>query len=185
MSATDPSRPITLDAMAQGVRRLFASRATGALAELRRLDVDCPIAAAFHALLAEAAPDNLLAGDDLDLDAKTRRLARVAQVMALKPDGLARKPLGAALQAIDYPEGRLAMLLNAKGPTLDDLVRRAARRIALSDEPMPYRDLGRLLVLAGRFERQKALDDLRISIARDYQRAAHKTAANSDKASAT
>ena len=156
-----PTLDDRLDLMAQGIRQLAARRATGALAEIRRLDVDCPIAPAFHELLAEAAPN-----------ADIRRFARVAQVMALKPDGLRRKPLGAVLRAIGFPETRLAMLLNARGPTLDDLVRRAARRIALSDEPMPYRDLGRLIVLR---DPSDARDDLRIRIARDFQRAARKS----------
>jgi hypothetical protein len=159
-----------LDAMAAGVRRLHAREATGALAALRRLDPDTPFAPAFHALLADSAPDHLFAGGS-DLATMTRRFARIAQIMAMKPDGLGGfdgRSLGTVLRAIDFKERSLAMLLNAQGPTLDDLVRRTARRIALSDEPLPYRELGRLLL----DDRREARETLRLRIARDYQRAA-------------
>lgn len=169
--AGDKAKPSSLadalDSMAAAVRRLHAGEQTGALAALRRLDADTPLAPDFHALLAEAAPDHLFAGGS-NLDEMTRRFARVAQIMALKPEALGGRPLGRVLQAIGFPKTRLAMLLNAQGPTLDDLARRAARRIALSDEPMPYRDLARLLLETDR----RHADALRLRIARDYQREA-------------
>ena len=167
-----PPNPLdaALDAMAKVVRGLHRSENTGALAALRRLDSDRPLAPDFHALLAQAVPDHLFSGGST-LDAMTRRFARVAQIMAMKPDALERRALGAVLHAIGFPTTRLAMLLNAQGGTLDDLARRAARRIALSDQPMPYRDLAGLLVE----ERGgKAGDDLRLRIARDWQRAERK-----------
>lgn len=153
-----------LDAMAKAVRSLHASQNTGALANLRRLDPDRPLAPDFHALLAQTVPDHLFAGGE-DLDAMTSRFARVAQNMAMKPDGLGGKRLGEVLHAVGFPQTRLAMLLNAQGSTLDDLVRRVARRIAASEEPLPYRDLARLIL-------DERRDELRLRIARDYQRAA-------------
>jgi hypothetical protein len=176
-----PPHPLeaALDAMAKAVGGLHRSENTGALAALRRLDVDRPLAPDFHALLAEAVPDHLFSGDST-LDAMTRRFARVAQIMAMKPGDLGGRSLGDVFQAVFHPNrnrrsqsarNRLAMLLNARGPTLDDLARRVARRIAQSDEPMPYRDLGRLLL----DERgDKRGDELRLRIARDFQRALHK-----------
>ena len=169
MPAADaPARTLndTLDKMAAALRALYRAEQTGPLAELRRLDVDRPVAPAFHALLADCAPDHLFASTG-GLDAMTQSFARVAQMMALKPDDLSHKALGKVLHALDYPQTRLAMLLNARGATLDDLVRRAARRIALSDEPLPYRELG-LLLLTIRSEQH---DSLCLKIARDYQRA--------------
>lgn len=160
-----------LDAMASAVRVLNAQRDTGALAALRRGDAVAP---AFHILLAQCAPDHLFAGGGETLETMTHRFARVAQIFALKPDALKKKPLGAVLQAIGYPEARLAMLLNARAATLDDLLRRTARRIALSDEPTPYRELGLVALLNGRADRRERLDNLRLKIARDYQRAARR-----------
>jgi len=162
-----PTLDDTLDKMAAALRALYRAEQTGPLAELRRLDVDQPVASTFHALLANCVPDHAFAPTG-GLDAMTLRFARVAQMMALKPDDLSRKPLGTVLHALDYPQTRLAMLLNARGATLDDLVRRAARRIALSDEPLPYRELATLILHAVRPDR---FDALRLKIARDYQRA--------------
>lgn len=167
-----PDAPATLDealdGMAAAVRALLLREQTGPLAELRRLDPKAPLAPAFQALLANCVPDHLFATAG-GQDAMTRRFARVAQVMALKPDGLSRKPLGTVLHAIGYPQTRLAMLLNAQGPTLDDLVRRAARRIALSDEPLPYREFAALILRA---DKPGRIEALRLKIARDYHRAA-------------
>ncbi|MFV0281483.1 MAG: hypothetical protein ACK5JM_12090 [Rhodoblastus sp.] len=160
-----------LEQMATGVYALHAKQNTGALAALRRQNVDCPTAPAFHALLAASAPDHLFAAKG-GLDDAMRRFARIAQFMAFAPDKLKARPLGGVLQAIGYPDMRLAMLLNAQGATLASLVRRAARRIALSAEPMPYRDLGQLILYAGRSDKTKQLDDLRLKVARDFRRAA-------------
>jgi hypothetical protein len=173
-SESAQTRDAALDQMASEVARLDRSKNTGALAALRRLDVECPTAPAFHALLASSAPDHLFAERDKPgaADAATRRFARVAQLMAFAPDKLARKSLGGVLQAIGYPDMRLAMLLNAQDATLDSLVRRAARRIAQSSEPMPYRDLGLLVLYAGRPDKAQQLDALRLRIARDFRRAA-------------
>lgn len=186
MSKTDYDAPKTLaealDAMAGGVRALHAREDTGALAALRRLDVDRPTTPAFHALLAPSVPDHLFAAAG-ELDAMTRRFARVAQIMALKPDGLDRKKqLGKVLFAIHALERPLAMLLNAQGPTLDDLIRRTARRIALSDEPLPYRDLCLLILYSGRRRDAAKLDELRLKIARDFQRAARDSSKHPDTA---
>ena len=187
MPASDPqSRPATqsdaLDAMANGIRQLYARGDTGALATLRRLNTECPVAPTFHALLAASAPDHLFSGGS-NLDTMTRRFAQVARIMAMKPDGLHGRRLGAVLHAIGISQTRLAMLLNAQRSTLDDLVRRTARRIAPSDEPMPYRELGRMLLLNGRPDARDELDALRLKIARDYQRAARASSHDTDRGS--
>jgi hypothetical protein len=167
-----PDAPVTLDetldAIAEALRALHRREQTGALAELRRLDVDRPVAPAFQAVLATCVPDHLFAPSG-HLDDMTRRFAQVARFMALKPDGLSRKQLGTVLHAVGLPPTRLAMLLNAQGPTLDDLVRRVARRIALSDEPLAYRELASLILRA---DKPDKIDALRLKIARDYHRAA-------------
>jgi hypothetical protein len=153
-----------LDAMADEIRRLHASKATGDLAALRRLDPDRPHAPALHRLLARTVEEHLVGGMDMMC-----RWARCAQIMAMRPDALRAEGLGEALVAIGFSEARLSALLNAHGETLRHLVTRTARRIALSDEPLPYRSLCRLVLLDARHEERA--EELRIHIASQYQRA--------------
>jgi hypothetical protein len=153
-----------LDAMADKIWRLHTSKATGDLAALRRLDPEHPHALALHRLLARTVEEYLVGDTDMMC-----RWARCAQIMAMKPDDLRAEGLGQALAAIGFSEARLSALLTAHDATLRDLVTRTARRIALSEEQLPYRSLCRLVLLDGRHE-EKA-ETLRIEIASRYQRA--------------
>jgi len=155
-----------LDEMAGEVRRLYASKATGDLSTLRRLDPDHPNAPALHRLLARAVQEPLIGNMDM-----MRRWARAAQLMAMKPDGLKAEGLGATFVTIGLSEARLSALLNAHGSTLRDLVSRTARRIAVSEAPLSYRSLCRLVLLDDRSEHEEAAEELRIRISTDYQRA--------------
>jgi len=178
MSAPDSSpKPVSpldeaLDAMAAQMRQLHSRRDAGTLAALRRLDPVLPVSPVFHALLANAAPDHLFAYE-ASQDEMMRRFARVAQIFAMKPEGLSRRPLGAVLHAIGLSQQRLGHLLNARGAILGDILRRIARRIAVSPEPIPYRELGRLLLLPSG---SGAHASLALKIARDFQRAARSAA---------
>ena len=156
-----------LDRMASELRRLYASKATSDLAALRRLDPDHPSTPALHRLIARTVDPHLVGNIDM-----MQRWARAAHLMALRPDGLRAEGLGEVLVAIGLSEARLAALLNAHGTTLRDLVSRTARRIAVSDEPLPYRSLCRLLLLDDRPEHDEAAEELRIRIAGNYARAA-------------
>lgn len=162
-----------LDRMASEIRRLHASRATSDLAALRRFDPDHPSTPALHRLLARTVDPHLVGNIDM-----MQRWARAAHLMALRPDGLRAEGLGEVLVAIGVSEARLAALLNAHGATLRDLVSRTARRIAVSDEPLPYRSLCRLLLLDDRPEHDEAAEELRIRIAGNYARAARVASAD-------
>jgi CRISPR system Cascade subunit CasB len=65
-------------------------------------------------------------------------------------------------------EARVNRLLAARGAAFRAQVRRAARILAGAGVPLPYRELG-LLVLAERRQEQVA-ERLRLGIARDYWR---------------
>ena len=168
-----------LDGMAAEVRRLYASKATGDLAALRRLDPDHPNAPALHRLLARAVHEPLIGNIDM-----LRRWARAAQLMAMRPDALRVEGLGETFVAIGLSEARLSALLNAHGSTLRDLISRIARRIAVSQEPLPYRALCRLLLLDGRPEHDLAAEELRIRISANYQRALRANGADNARSNA-
>jgi hypothetical protein len=155
-----------LDQMASEIRRLHISGANGDLAALRRMDPDHPTAPALHRVLARAVAEPLVSNIDM-----IQRWARAAQLMAMRPDGLRAEGLGETLVSINLSEARLSALLNAHGATLRDLVSRIARRIAVSDEPLPYRALCRLVLLDDRPEHEAAVEELRIRIAAEFQRA--------------
>lgn len=152
-----------LEAMAEEYRRLVRSNARGELAALRRMDPDQPITGALFRLLARAGlsemrPESL------------KRWACAAHIMAQRPDRLRPGRLGQSLAAIGLSEQRLDMLLNARGSTLRDLARRTARRLANSEDAMPYAELCRLVLLDGRPESEVEADALRIKIAQSFQR---------------
>jgi hypothetical protein len=164
---TEQTYQEALDAMAGEIRRLYASKATGDLAALRRLDPDHPSAPALHRLIARTVHQRLVGNMDM-----MRRWARAAHLMALRPDSLRAEGLGEVFVAIGLSDARLSALLNAHGTTLRDLVSRTARRITVSDEPLPYRSLCRLMLLDDRPEHNEAAEELRIRIAGNCARAA-------------
>lgn len=63
--ATQSYREV-LDKMAGEIRRLYASKATGDLAALRRLDPDHPSTQALHRLLALAVPEPFVRNVHID-----------------------------------------------------------------------------------------------------------------------
>lgn len=164
-----------LEAMANQLHGLAQAQNRGDLAALRRIDPGQPSAGAFLRLLGRAVPDHLVGRADLDAGAPgstfdmIRRWAVMAQIMAQRPEALARNGLGQALHEVGLTEHRLAMLLNARGPTLHDLARRTGRRLARDAAKLPYRELGRLVLLDGRNDAET--ESIRIGIARDFHRA--------------
>lgn len=156
-----------LDRIATELRRLHASQATGELAALRRMDRRSVPPAAFYRLIARAGMTE--AGPEA-----VRRWAHIVSVMAQRPDALRLAGLGASLKSIGVSETRLDMLLNARGPALQDLARRTGLRLARSEEGLPYRDLCELLFYDGRNGSgdDKRADDVRIRVAQSFQRKA-------------
>lgn len=160
-----------LGAVAQEFRRLVAANARAELAALRRMDPDRPTTGALFRLLARAG----IAEMGLD---RLQRWACAVHIMAQRPDRLRPGNLGQSLAAIGFTEQRLDMLLNARGNTLRDLARRTARRLANSEEAMPYRELCRLVLLDGRPDREQEAEELRIRIAQSFQRASRQNNLN-------
>lgn len=160
-----------LEIIAQEFRRLVATNARGELAALRRMDPDRPTAGALFRLLARADVA------EMRLDS-LQRWACAAHLMAQRPDRLRPGNLGQSLATIGFTEQRMDMLLNARGSTLRDLARRTAKRLANSEEALPYRELCRLVLLDGRSDRENEAEELRIRIAQSFQRASRQAGLN-------
>jgi CRISPR-associated protein Cse2 (CRISPR_cse2) len=155
-----------LDVLANMLRGLQAAKATGELASLRRMDRSGTPPQAFFRLVARAGFTEMTDG--------VSRWAAAVHVMAQRPDALRTDiRLGEALLRIGLSEQRLDMLLNARGNTLFDLVRRLSLRLARSEEGIPYRELCQLVIWADRPEREAQAERLRLDIAQSYQRAVH------------
>lgn len=154
-----------LDAMAEQIRLLARQRATGELAALRRLDPERPDAGAFFRLLARSVPEPLASIELLS------RWGLAAWAMAQMPEALVRGSLGQALAkgSSVMSEARVNRLLATRGSGFRIQVRRMVRILAAVGAPLPYRQLGRLVLDEGRDERWAEV--LRLSIARDYWRA--------------
>jgi hypothetical protein len=157
-----------LGGIARGVSLLQKMDARGELAALRRIDPARPNEPVLFRILARAAPEELTAHFE-----RVRRYAVIAKFMALKPEALQRGGLGKSLHAAGFSEHRLLALLNARGATLSDLVRRAARRLALAPEvpALPYMEMATLILLDGNASYELATERIRLRIAADYQRA--------------
>lgn len=156
-----------LDKVANEIRLLFAAKATGELAALRRIALDRTPPAAFFRVIAnvgftEMRPERLKAW------------AGAVHIMAQRPDSLRPGSLGASFANIDSRGQRIDMLLNARGVTLLALARRIALRLAGSAEPMPYRDLCQLVIWDGQPDREPDAEKLRIRIAQSYHIARRK-----------
>lgn len=140
--------------------RLVQSEATGELAALRRMAVGDLPPPAFHRIMARAGFSWM--GPDA-----VRKWARAVQIMAQRPDALEPGDLGAALAAIRATPQRVDVLLSARGPTLHDLARRTAYRLARSEGALPYRELCELVLST---EDDAQSDKLRIGVAQSYER---------------
>jgi hypothetical protein len=160
-------RGTRLDALAYLLRGLHAAKATGELAALRRMHRTGTPPQAFFRLVARAGFTEMTDG--------VSRWAAAVHVMAQRPDALRTDiRLGEALFRIGLSEQRLDMLLNARGTTLFDLVRRLSLRLARSEEAMPYRELCQLVIWGDRPEREAQAERQRLEIAQSYQRAAQR-----------
>jgi len=159
-TATSPPRESDLvELLANSVRGLEAAERRGDLAELRRMDPDRPDAPAFFRMLVRHRPD---AGPDF-----TRRCARLVRLLALRPDSLVTGSLGEAMAAHGISEARVQKLLSARGEAQAAQIALIARRLA-GERALPYRELGRLLLLR---DDDEAAERIRLAIARDYFRA--------------
>jgi hypothetical protein len=172
-----PPPPDAADAalheIAKHIRLLLETEATGPLAELRRMDLTHPDTMTFAAVsvIPAVAAFARVEGDAGEMDI-LRRLAAAAQIMALKPGDLQPWGLGKAMVDAGLTENRLRSLLAARGPALRDIARTLSRRLARAPGPLPYRELGRLILLDGRDP--QAAEETRINLARDYRRALYK-----------
>jgi hypothetical protein len=135
---------------------------TGPLAELRRMDprATVPVTPTLHRLLARSVPEAWLGGEGL------RRWALFIHLLALAaPSPLhGFTPLGEALFAAGFNEGRLTTLLEAQEKDFSVVLPRMVRfLVAKGGSPHPYQ-LARLVLGGGR-------DDDRLAIARAFYRA--------------
>lgn len=167
--------PDRIGALVQAIRALDMAQDRGALARLRRLDLDRLDALSIFAVLARAAPE-------VSRPETVRRYAAVLQAFAFCPDRLAPdRSLGETMATEDVSESRVMRLLNAEGDGLLDQARLLARRLARSDS-LPARDLARLLLDGDDPDRGP---EIRLKIARDYWRTKDRKAAAEDRASDT
>lgn len=144
---------------ANAVRSLAQAENRGALAELRRMEPEMTLPAAFWNIVA--------ASERRASPARLRRIAGVIKVMAFRPKDLdgGRRKLGAALAAADVTESRVRKLMTARGPALDGQVTRIARRLA-NTAPLPYREFAELLLAEN--HGSPKVEDIRLEIARGY-----------------
>ena len=155
----EPLSEAKADAWANAIRGLHHAENRGALADLRRMEPDKSLPSAFWTIAAKSEP-----GAN---ESRLRRMARVLQMLAFRPDGLdsGRRKLGAALEAAGVSEARVQKLMTARGPALNDQVIRIARRLANSGK-LPYRELADLLLAEN--HDSPAVETIRLEIARGY-----------------
>lgn len=166
-----------LGGMAREISLLERIEARGDLAALRRIDPAHPNEPALFRIIARASPEELAAQLE-----RIRRYAAIAKIMAMKPDELRRGGLGKALHAAGFSEHRLLAVLNARGATLNDLVRRTARRLVVAPEvvALPYMELATLVLLDGIGSYEPTTERIRLRIAADYQRAEYESAKSTE-----
>lgn len=130
-----------ITALANAVRALHHQERRGDLASLRRMDADEPVPPAFQRILVRAAPD-------ADLN-HARRIALFVKILSLPMGGDAlaadRRRLGEAMADDGISEKRVQMLMTARGPALDDLLLRTARRLARAGV-LPFQEIGELIL---------------------------------------
>lgn len=148
------------------VRALVEAERRGDLAELRRLDPDCPGAPVFFRILARVAPD---AGPET-----MRRYAHYLRILALNPEALSGDRLGVVMAEANVSESRVQRLLTARGDAMGDQLRLIARRLANAGN-VPWRGFAYLL-LSGDDDR---LERSRMIVARDFWRALDRAQAHS------
>lgn len=147
-----------IGALANAVRALHHQERRGDLASLRRMDCAAPVVPAFQRILVRTAPD-------ADLD-RARRIALFVKILSLPtsidPFAGGRRRLGEVLATEGIGEARVQMLMTARGPALDDLLLRMARRLVQAGT-LPFEDIGRLILGDG-----PTIERVRFSVAKAY-----------------
>lgn len=147
-----------IEALASAVRALHHQERRGDLASLRRMDAGRALEPAFHRILAVIAPEASLE--------RARRMALLVKILALSTDldtlAPGRIGLGDAMAAGGISEKRVQTLMTARGEVLDDSLVRIARRLVRTG-PLPYRDIGRLILGSA-----ETIERMRFEIARAY-----------------
>ncbi len=148
------------------VRALVEAERRGDLAELRRLDPDCPGAPVFFRILARAAPD--AAPETM------RRYAHYLRILALNPQALTGDRLGAVMAASGVSESRVQRMLAARDEAMRDQLRLIGRRLANAGN-VPWRGFAYLLLTGDDDKIEKS----RMIVARDFWRALDRAEAQS------
>lgn len=139
------AEPTRRDSVANIAARLSNQDAlgTGDRAELRRLDPRGALAQpALHRLLARHVPEKWTRSDE-----DMRAWGLIVHALALAaPDSLrGAEPLGRALQAADWKEGRLVNLLDATFDELADQLPRAVRFLVARGQRLHAEDAAELV----------------------------------------
>lgn len=118
---------------------------TGALAELRRISPQKPFTPSLWKLLLDL--DEAEPWGGLDRDTYERRMATLAMGMAYCAGLHSKKPLlGHALAKAKWSELRFVRLMEARGETLEKLIRRMAQFLASKSQSANWVDVGWLLI---------------------------------------
>ncbi|PEN11348.1 hypothetical protein CRI94_16320 [Longibacter salinarum] len=135
----------------------------GNIAELRRISSENPFTPALWKVLFDYDLENARLG--LDQDTYERRMATLLMGMAhcagLHDYGTS---LGQALAEAGWSELRFVRLMEARGETLESLIRRLAQYLASKGQPANWVDVARLLLQQ---EGDKA-ETTRLNISRSY-----------------
>jgi CRISPR system Cascade subunit CasB len=139
---------------------------TGPLAALRRLDPAGALAEPALQRLLATLPEPWVRGEG------ERAWSMLIHLLALAAPQLHRggAPLGAALQAAGYSEGRLTRLLQARPAEFTVLLPRMVRFLVAKGQKLDIETLRRL-VLAEARGNAEAAEAIRTAIARAYYRA--------------
>lgn len=136
---------------------------TGDLAELRRISPDAPYTPALWRLLLDVGQGEAWGGMNQDL--YERRMATLAMGLATCAGYHDyRTPLGQALADAGWSELRFVRLMEARGETLEVLIRRLAQFLSSKGQVANWVDVGWLLVGQDMDSAQKT----RLRIARSY-----------------
>lgn len=146
---------------------------TGALAELRRISPQKPFTPALWKLLLGLDESEPWGG--LDRDIYERRMATLAMGMAFCA-GLHnyKVPLGRALAEAGWSELRFVRLMEARGETLEKLIRRMSQFLASKSQSANWVDVGWLLI----GQDWDSAEATRLRIARSYYGALYAQAQN-------
>jgi len=141
---------------------------TGTLAELRRVSPQKPFTPSLWKLLLDL--DEAEPWGGLSQETYERRMATLAMGMAYCA-GLHtyKTPLGQALAEAGWSELRFVRLMEARGKTLEALIRRMAQYLASKSQPANWVDIGWLLL----GQDWSTADETRLRIARSYYGTLH------------